>query len=177
MSDQKALEILVGLLQSGKARPDVSPDRLAPSAIYDLSYRMVIVASAFEVHARPYILERRRIATSRLKLLQFVAVRPWLVRVIRKWSESQGYAQQSILAPHQLRRGFLSDEMHDNVVSFLVAHGFLERMDSHLVSVNNSGFLKHLHSTALQNGFFSPSVQALKELVDITITNKMLEGW
>jgi hypothetical protein len=177
MASQNALEILAGLLQSGKARPDVNPARLAPSAIYDLHYRMIIVASAFEIHARPYLLGQRRIATSRLKLLQFVAMRPSLVSVMRKWSESQGFAQESILAPHQLRRGFLNDEIHDCVVSFLVARGLLGRMESHLVSVESSDFLKNLYSAALQYDLFSASLHALRELADITITNKMLEGW
>lgn len=177
MANQNTLEILVGLLQSGKARPDVNPERLAPSAAYDLHFRMTIIASAFEVHARPYLFGQRRIATSRLKLLQFVSIRPWLVPVIRKWSDSQGYAQQSILAPHQLRRGFLNDVMHDNVVAFLVARGLIKRMESHLVSVEHSDVLKRYYSIALEHRLFSGSVEALRELADITITNKMLEGW
>jgi len=177
MANDIALETLAGLLQSGRAQPVVNPDRVAPSAVYDLHYRMFIVASAFEIHARPYLLGQRRIGASRLKLLQFVAVRPWLVPVIRKWSEAQGYAQQSVLSPQQLRRGFLGDEMHDDVVAFLVARGAFYRMDAHLVTGVNAELLKRLYSTGIEHTLFSTALQVLRELIDIRITNGMLEGW
>ncbi len=177
MTNATALRTLVGLLQSGRAQPLVNPDRLAPSAVYDLHYRMFIIASAFELHAKPYVLGQRRINAARLKLLQFVAIRPWLVPVIRQWSETQGYAQQSILSPQQLRRGFLGDEMHDNVVTFLVARGVFVRMDAHLASGLNTDLLKRLYSAGIENRLFSMGVRALRELIDIKISNDMLEGW
>ena len=58
-----------------------------------------------------------------------------------------------------------------------VARGLLGRMEFHLVSVESSNLLKSLHSAALQYELFSASLHALRELADITITNKMLEGW
>jgi hypothetical protein len=177
MEKFSALDTLVTLLQSGRAQPRVEPSRLAPSTIYDLHYRMAVIASTFEIHAVPYLLGQRRIAASRLKLLQFVAIRPWLVPVIRKWSETQGYAQQSTLSPQQLRRGFLGDETHDAVVAFLVARGVLHRIHAHLGSSANSDLLTRLYSTALENTLFSTSLQALRDLTDIRITNSMLEGW
>ena len=177
MANDTALETLAALLQSGRAQPRVSPERLAPSAVYDLQYRMVIIALAFEIHARPYLLGRRRIGASRLKLLQFIAIRPWLVPVIRKWSETQGYAEQSVISPQQLRRGFLGDGVHDDVVGFLVARGALDRMGSHLVSGTNIEFLNRLYSTAAKGQLFSTALSALRELSNITITNHMLEGW
>jgi hypothetical protein len=177
MVNATTLETLVRLLQSGGAQPLVNPNRLAPSAVYDIQYRMFMVASAFEIHAKPYALGQRRIASARLKLLQFVAFRPWLVPVIRTWSATQGFAQQSVLSPHHLRRGFLGDEMHDNVVTFLVARGVFLRMESHLVSGENADLLDRLYSAGIENGLFSTGVRALKELIDIKVTNHMLEGW
>ena len=67
--------------------------------------------------------------------------------------------------------------MHDKVVAFLVARGLVQQMDSHLVSVEHSDFLKRLYVAATENHLFSASVNALRELADIQITNKMLEGW
>jgi hypothetical protein len=177
MPNSAALETLVGLLQSGRAQPLVNPGRLAPSAIYDLHYRMFVVASAFEIHAKPYALVHRRISAARLKLLQFVAFRPWLVPVIREWSETQGYAQQAVLSPQQLQRGFLGDEMHDNVVAFLAARGAFLRIDAHLVSGVNADLLKRFHIAGAENNLFSTGLHALQELIDIKITNSMLEGW
>lgn len=177
MSSSTALEKLVRILESGGARPDINADRLAPSAIYDLDYRVAITACAFEIHSKPYILEKRRIRTSHLKLLQFAAIRPWLVPVIRQWSQSLGYAQQSMFSPHQLRRGFLGDRVHDTVVAFLVARGVFEQVDGHLVSGPSAGVLGRLYFTAAENSYFSTSVRALDELREIRITNSMLEGW
>ncbi len=177
MANYTALQTLAGLLESGEARPRVNPERLAPSAVYNVQYRMFIISSAFEIHARSYVLTQRRIGATRLKLLQFVAFRPWLVPVIRDWSETQGYAQQSVLSPQQLQRGFLGDEMHDDVIAFLVARGVFLRIGAHLVSGANAELLRRLHLTGVENELFSTGLHALHELKDIKITNSMLEGW
>jgi hypothetical protein len=177
MPEHTALQTLAGLLQSGGAKPLVNANRLAPSAIYDLHYRLFIVAAAFELHSKPYVLGRRRISTVRLKLLQFVAIRPWLVPVIRNWSETQGYAQQSVFSPHQLRRGFLGDEMHDNVVAFLVARGVFLWMPIHLASGPNADLLNQIYSAGVEEELFSTAIHSLRELSEIQITNSMLEGW
>ena len=176
MTSDAALQTLANLLQGANARPDVHPSRLARSAVYDLQYRVFIVAAVFEIHAKPY-LDKRRINTAKLKLLQFIAVRPWLVPVIRAWSQSQGYAQQSMLSPQQLRRGFLGDTMHDDVVRFLVARGVFSRMPSHLVSSENWEMLRRLYIPSLEHGQFAAAITALQELKTVTITNDMLEGW
>jgi hypothetical protein len=177
MPKNTALQTLAGLLESGGAKPVMNANRLAPSAIYDLDYRLFIVAAAFELQAKAHLLEQRRISTVRLKLLQFVAIRPWLVPVIRNWSETQGYAQQSVFSPHQLRRGFLGDKMHDDVVAFLVARGVFIWMPNHLASGPSADFLKRIYAAGIEEGLFSTAIQALKQLSEIRITNSMLEGW
>jgi hypothetical protein len=177
MASISAIETLASLLESGRARPLVNTDRFAPSAVYDLQYRMFIVASAFEIHAKPFLLGQRRINSARLKLFQFVAFRPWLMPVIRKWSEDQGYAQQSILSPQQLRRGFLGDKMHEDVVEFLVARNIFNRMESHLATGPNASFLNRLSVIGTENHLFSPGIRVLRELKEVKITNDMLEGW
>src|ERR1700677_4370747 len=132
MPEHSAVETLALLLQSSTAKPVLNAHRFAPSATYDLQYRMFIIGAAFEMHAKPFGLDSRRISTSRLKFLQFVAMRPWLVPIMRNWSETQGYAQQSLLSPQQFRRGFLGDITFDETVEFLVARGVLDRQKSHL---------------------------------------------
>jgi hypothetical protein len=177
MANPTALERLRGILESGGARPNINPSRLAPSAVYDLEYRVSIIASVFEIHSKSYLLGKRRMRASHMKLLQFVAIRPWLVPVIRQWSESLGFAQQSMFSPQQLRRGFLGDREHDSVVAFLVARGVVERIDAHVVSGANADVLMRLHLAATKNELFSASLQALRDLTEIRITNDMLEGW
>ena len=85
------LALLADLLEGGNALPLVATSAPA-STIYDVQYRVVVNACAFELHGRPDTLNRKRIATNKLKLLQFVAIRPWLVPVIREWSASRGTA-------------------------------------------------------------------------------------
>src|SRR6202049_295348 len=110
----------IGELLAGHAQPVVAPERLAPSAIYDLQYRMAVTASTFEMHSKPHGMNQRRIHAARLKLLQFVASRPRLLAVLRNWSKAQHDAQLSISTSQRLRRGFLGDQMHEDVVTFLV---------------------------------------------------------
>jgi hypothetical protein len=177
MAERSAVETLAQLLQSSTAKPVINAHRFAPSAVYDLQYRMFIIGAAFEMHAKPFAIDRRRISTSRLKFLQFVAMRPWLVPIMREWSDTQGYAQQSLLSPHQFRRGFLGDTTYDETVDFLVARGVFDRQKAHLADGSNIAFLNRLYTAGLERELFGVALQTLKELSDIKITNPMLEGW
>ena len=47
----RPLERLATLLAARGVEPDLNPGRLAPSTIYDLEYRVLVVAMAFQVHA------------------------------------------------------------------------------------------------------------------------------
>jgi hypothetical protein len=164
-------------LLSGRAQPIVVPERLAPSAIYDLEYRMSVIAAAFEIHAKPYgVAGQRRVAAVRLKLLQFVACRPWLTAMMREWSGAQHDAQLAMASSQRLRRGFLGDQMHEDVMEFLVARGVFVRIGSHIVSGNMS-FLTDLYSASVERGLFPAERRVLHELLDVQITNAMLEGW
>src|SRR6202521_3111514 len=110
MSTNSPLERLAALLATSGAQPDITAERLAPSTVYDLEYRVLIVAMAFQIHAASdKYSSRPRIQSRRLKLLQFIAMRPWLVSVIREWSVSRNNAQRSLDSEEGLRRGFISD--------------------------------------------------------------------
>ena len=150
MAKDTALQTLAALLQAGRTCPDVSLDRFAPSAIYDLDSRKFIIAAAFEIHAKPYLIGYRLIASARLKLLQFVAMRLWLLDVIRQWSQTQKHAQQSILSPQQLRRRFLGDDTHDQVIAFLIARGALQHIGAHIVTGSDAEFLNRIFSAGIE---------------------------
>ena len=136
MSANSPIGKLAAWLDAVGAQPDITPERLAPSTVYDLEYRVLIVAMAFQIHATSdRYSSRPRIQSRRLKLLQFVAMRPWLVSVIREWSLSRRVAQRSLDSEEGLKRGFISDTMHDDVIDFLVAAGALRREELHGASV------------------------------------------
>jgi hypothetical protein len=155
----------------------VRAGRVAPPTIYDLQYRTVIVACAFDIHAKADALGLRRADITRLKLMQFVAVRPWLLPSLREWSAERRHQQGSLLAPSRLRHGFLGDTMYDDVVRYLVARDAITRIDADLVSGHNAPLLARLHSEVVANGLFENELSVLLALKRVTITKRMLEGW
>ena len=178
MSPNSPIEKLAALLDTAGAQPDITPERLAPSTVYDLEYRVLVVAMAFQIHAAPdRYSSRPRIQSRRLKLLQFVAMRPWLVSVIREWSLSRHDAQRSLASEKGLRRGFISDTMHDDVVDFLVGAGALRREELYVVPGPNVSVMFDLYSEAVERALFGAELTALDQLKSIVITNDMLEGW
>jgi hypothetical protein len=155
----------------------VRPGRVAPSTTYDLQYRAVIVACAFDIHAAADALGLRRVGIAKLKLFQFVAVRPWLLPSLREWSAERRQRQGSLLAPARLRHGFLGDTMYDDVVRYLVARDAVTRIGNDLVSGHNAPVLAKLHSEVITNGLFEKEREVLHALTRVTITKRMLEGW
>jgi len=168
------LSRLAGLL-SGYAKPVIDVDRLAPSSVYDLDYRIALVALAFQVNSKPFTPDVRRVRTGQLKLAQFISQRPWLLPVIRSWSNSRRDHEASLLVPQHLRRGYLADTMFDDVIDFLVARGSLVRGASHLLE-GATPLIRRIYETALQSSLFTAELEVLKELSAITMTNEMLEG-
>lgn len=178
MANDRPLERLATLLTASGALPDFNPDRLAPSTIYDLEYRVLVVAMVFQMHAATdRFSSRPRIQGRRLKLLQFIAMRPWLVPVIRGWSGSRRDAQRSLDYQEGLRRGFISDTMHESVMDFLAAAGALRREELFVIPGAKSSIIFDLYSEAQNRELFRSEVAALNDLKDIVITNEMLEGW
>jgi hypothetical protein len=169
---------LAGLLEGTEATPVVVPSRLAPSAIYDVEYRTCVVAIAFEAFARPFgIGGQRRISAAKLKLLQFVVLRPWLLPAIREWSEGLAQGSLDLAYPVRIRRGFLSDTAHEDVVDLLVACGVFVRHGSHLLTGQKSGYLRETTKALTEAGLFQNERQVISELDDVKLTNNMLEGW
>jgi hypothetical protein len=143
-----AIVTLSALLEESHAKPKMRIERLALSGIYDLDYRVFVVAAAFERHAKHAPPIGRRIHATKLKLLQFIAIRPRLLPIIKEWSAAKREEELSFTT-QDLRRGFLGDQMFDSVVAFLVA---------------------------IETGLFELERQTIETLSDIKITVRMLEG-
>jgi len=168
---------MIGELLEGRARPTIHPERVAPSSVYDLQYRIAVVASAFELHSKPFAVTSRRIQSVRLKLLQFIACRPALTHMLEQWSKAQHDAQLSMDLSQRLRRGFLADQMHDDVVGFLIARGELNHSGQYLAIGHEEHMLHDLHLANVRLGLFAAEREALQTLTAVRITNAMLEGW
>lgn len=174
----KPIQQLAALLQKGNAKPDVVSSRLAPSAIYDVEYRMAIIALVFDRFAKPSApAPYRKMSSARLKLLQFIAFRPWLLAAIKEWSEAGKQDAFTFSQSMRIRRGFLSDTAHDDLIEYLVACGVLLRNETQIVTGKNATVLADFVEFILQHSLFSSERRAIEELASVSITNEMLEGW
>jgi hypothetical protein len=173
--NRSAIATLSALLEESNAEPNLRIDRLAPSAIYDLDYRVFVVAAAFERHAKAAPPIGRRLHATKLKLLQFIAIRPRLLPIIKEWSTTKQDEALSFIT-QDLRRGFLGDQMFDNVVALLVARGALQWMGTHLVEGKNASFLSAIYTAAMDSGLFALERETIEALGGIKITVRMLEG-
>ena len=100
------------------------PSGLAPSPIYDLDYRMAVLALAIRIHGTPTADASLRIDSARLKLLQFVAQRPGLMPVVTRWA-TKGASKDSLLGSSQrLRRGY----PFERVARFTCSDPFLTQL-------------------------------------------------
>ena len=88
LPERSASRDLDVLLRGGDVVTVVNLARSAPSAIYDLQYRLTVTAFAFALRAKTNDAGRLWIRSAELKLVQFVAIRPWLVMVVREWASA-----------------------------------------------------------------------------------------
>ena len=174
--EKTTLEALAELLGGVDATPVIQSTRFAPSTIYDIDYRLAIVACAFDVHSKGRRGKARRIRAIWLKLLQFVATRPWLLSTFQDWAATGKASQGNLLVPHSLRRGFVGDQTHDKIVFYLTAHDAFRQERGFLVESTRSAVLLKLAAAVKEADLFEEERHVLKELSSTTITVKMLEG-
>jgi len=177
MPIESGISVLSALLSASAAAPYARPERVAPSTFYDLDYRVCIVACCFEVHAKQDETLHKKLLSAKLKLLQFIAIRSWLLPVVQEWSKSRNDPQCSVWSSQSLRRGFLGDAMHDEVIDYLVAAGLMMKAQNHLATSNADLRLNSLYTEILSSELFAVERKTIHELRNVTITNAMLEGW
>jgi hypothetical protein len=174
---ESSIHTLTGLLRGANVEPVLVPERIAPSAIYDLQYRITVNACVFLALAESYQGSGTRIRAAKQKLVQFVAIRPWLLPVVRQWSTAQKNPQLATRMSQRLRRGYLGDVMHDSVVEFLVAAGVLEYAGPFLSLGVNGHRLTQWSESAISANLFANERTSIEEFKTVKITNDMLEGW
>jgi len=169
-----AIHELSILLAKAGARPVVVRERLAPSTLYDIDYHLAIIASAFVIHSTVDTNGRSRMLAPWLKLLQFVALRPRLVPDVFEWARTRRHADLETWS--KMPRGYIGDQTHDAVVSFLVAADVLERLKDELVSGSRFAFLENLYAQLREASLFSNERQTLEELRSVRPNLTMLKG-
>lgn len=175
MPTSSSVQQLAELL-TNHARPVIRPQRLAPSPIYDLDYRMAVLALVLRIHGAVAEDGSQRIDSARLKLLQFVALHPGLVPVLVSWAR-KGASRESLLgASQRLRRGYMSDGTYDHVVDFMTANGILRWDGKYMTSSPSNPYISSVFAASEENGMFASERATLLELRSLRITNAMLEG-
>lgn len=169
-------QILSELLGGTNARPYANPQRSSPSSVYDLQYRTFVIAACLRTIGRPEG-NFRKVASNKLRLLQFVAMRPWLVGMVENWSATRKDAQQSLQSSQSLRRGFISDGMHDSIIDYLVAAGLLYKQKGQIAEKLQESGLDSIFDEVVKAGLFTTEQETIRSLSEIVITNDMLEGW
>ena len=163
-------------LLTDHAKPVIRPQRLAPSPIYDLDYRMAVLALAIRIHGTPTADASLRIDSARMKLLQFVAQRPGLMPVVTRWA-TKGASKDSLLGSSQrLRRGYMGDGTYDHVVDFMTANGIVRWDGKYLAALSSNSYISAVLEASEKNGMFASERAVLLELKSLRITNAMLEG-
>jgi hypothetical protein len=169
---------LAELLEKAKAKPLLTLSRLAPSPTYDMEYRCAVVAMIFKKFARPFESKSdQRMLASKLKLLQFITLRPWLLPAVREWSYASTQAELELAYSVRIRRGFLSDTAHEDVVDFLLACEILYRSGHHLVTGQNSRELDRIVKAVTEHNLFRNESEIIADLAAVKLTKSMLEGW
>jgi hypothetical protein len=170
-----SLGAIATLLGDTTARPVVRSALATTSPLYDVDYRMFVNSIAFEMHANlsPAGL---RIQRARIKLLQFVAIRPWLLPALQRWSTEGAADQFSLEHAQRIRRAFLTDTIHDAAISFLIAHEALEPSGSHLLAGRRYDVIASRVAIAKREGLFARERATLELSKEVRITIRMLEG-
>ena len=145
MPEKDPISALAELLRASTVSLAVSRDRFARSAFYDPYYRIMVIAAVLGILGKEGASGQRSIQRSRLKLLQFIGSRPWLLAMVQEWSRTRNSGRFSVLSSQRLRRGFLGDTTHDQVVELLVAQGALIRDGGETHCVRRRATRQSLH--------------------------------
>lgn len=159
------------LLVNVGAHATVTPARLAPSTLHDMTYHLAMVACAIQTHAAG---DPVRILAPWLKLIQFVAARPSLVPKLKSYQTARRERDRDNWS--LMPRGYLGDETHDSVVELLVAASVLKRDDDYLVESESFNYLTSLASGIAKADLFSRERAIIEELNGLRPSRSMLGG-
>lgn len=172
---------LATLLREAKAVPRLRAESIIPSSIYDPLYRVVTIGLAMRAcgKASPDT-GLPMLNAAKLKLCQFVAIRPQLLPSLRDWiSAHEGGERPSLDGWAQFPRGYAADSLHESVLTYLVAIGELVREGHNLYVTkleSKPGLLSRLVETVDQMDTFQGERKVLQELSTMRITLKMLRA-
>jgi hypothetical protein len=166
-----AVSELLELLSQAQATPRFRADRVPRSILYDPAYRCVAIALSIE-HGSD---REHALNTDKLKLYQFVSIRPRVLFPLVAWVENQRTGGRvGLLDWVGFPRGYAQDNLHEKVMTYLLATGELEKTGSRVAIAHGSKYLTTLLTAISETGAFEREVNVLKALKGLRITKEML---
>ena len=175
MAEPSAVSQLAALL-GGHAKPVIRPQRLAPATIYDIDYRMAVVALTIHAHGAKTDDGELRIDSARLKLFQFIAQRPNMIPAMNEWARSKHASGLLRDSSQRLRRGYLGDGTYDQVVEYMMACKIIRVEGRSFISEKPSQYISEIAAATEAQDMFVSERTVLQELAKLRVTNAMLEG-
>ena len=163
-------------LLGGHARPVIRPQRLAPATIYDLDYRMAVIALTIWKLGTETDEGDLKIDSARLKLFQFVAQRPTMLPAMGEWAKSKHASGLLRDSSQRLRRGYLGDSTHDQVIEYMIACKSLRAEGRNFIAKKSDKYIGGIVAEAESQEMFVTERLALQELGALRVTNTMMEG-
>jgi hypothetical protein len=99
---------LTELLREVGASPRVRPERIARSTLYDLDYHVALVACVIFITAGDSAATPHRVVAQWMKILQFIAVRPSLLKNFQIWAGT--FSELRKVFDELVAKGLLSSE-------------------------------------------------------------------
>ena len=161
------------ILAAANAPLSIAPKVSTRSTIYDLDYRVSIVACAMHALSTTNASGAREVLANWLKLAQFTAMRPALLSHFLEWLDER---KQPTLASQRWRRGFVGDRVHDSVIDFLSAQGALRRTGDLLVSGPRYSMLSDIESMISADDVFRDERFVLAKFGGMRPIKAMLGG-
>lgn len=169
-SESDPVQELAAVLREVGASPRVRADRVVRSTLYDLDYRVALIACVFFI-ARA---NTRRVVAHWLKILQFVAVRPTLLPSFQVWAATRRH--QDLDTWQKMPRGYLGDNTHDRTVELLVAAGVLAREGDELLEGGRFAELRELYDDLVARDLLRSERATLLKLSNTRVNKTLLKG-
>lgn len=161
------------LLAAANAQLSIAPKVPTRSTIYDLDYRVSIIACAMQALSTKGDSGSRQVIANWLKLAQFTAMRPALLSHFLEWLDER---KQSTLASQRWRRGFVGDRTHDSVIDFPCAEGAVRRADDMLISGPRYSMLSDIDEMVRGRDVFRDERFVLEKFAGLRPIKAMLSG-
>lgn len=167
------LDELTALLSDADLRPQLDPSALTQPFALDGTYNATLVGLGF------HFLGRRRgdqtvVRAELMRFSTFLAARPHLLPDFEAWRRAFIERRLDLSKWPLLPRGYLSDPLHNRVLTFLASAGEVVRDSNQVVLSLSATMLSELVSTILADDMFRSERYVFQALKNQRLSVRML---